>query len=179
MGASLGRLGNLPATLPRSSVAGCGLLLRVTEQSWRSIHNIAAARAVDREFNYNFGSNLGRFGSGRGSNGRGAPVGFIWAEFQLKRSHGDPFHAQNNCLCAASSNSGAPGSQEISPLTSRTALEQCSVSWGSHLSRFCFEQRHGDLFRDQNVPHIELKLFLNSSLFVFSLLSMLFFIVLF
>ena len=53
--------------------------------------NIAAARAVDREFNYNFGSNLGRFGSGRASNGRGAPVGFIWADVLLKRSHGDPF----------------------------------------------------------------------------------------
>ena len=72
--------------------------------------NVAAARAVDREFNYNFGSNLGLLGSRRGSNGPGAPVGFIWAEFQLKRSHGDPFHAQNNCLCATSSNSGAPGS---------------------------------------------------------------------
>ena len=99
-----------------------------------------------------FGSNLGCFGSGRGSNGRGAPVGSICTEFQLKRSHGDPFHAQNNRLCATGSNSGAPGSQEISPLTSRTALEQRSVSWGSHLSGFCFEQSHGDLFRDQNVP---------------------------
>ena len=38
-------------------------------------HNVAAARAVDREFNYNFGSDLGLLGSGRGSNGRGAPVG--------------------------------------------------------------------------------------------------------
>ena len=37
------------------------------------------------EFNYNFGSNLGLFGSGSGVNGRGAPVGFIWAEFQLKQ----------------------------------------------------------------------------------------------
>ena len=45
--------------------------------------------------NSNFGSNLGRFGSGSGSNGRGAPVGFIWADFQLKRSHGDPFRDQN------------------------------------------------------------------------------------
>ena len=52
-------------------------------------------RVVDREFNYNFGSNLGLFGSGRGSNGRGAPVGFIWADFQLKRSHGDPLRDQN------------------------------------------------------------------------------------
>ena len=50
---------------------------------------------AQREFNYKFGSNLGRLGSGRGSNGRGAPVGFIWAEFQLKRSHGDPFRDQN------------------------------------------------------------------------------------
>ena len=33
---------------------------------------------------------LGLFGSGRGSNGRGAPVGFIWAELQLKRSHDNP-----------------------------------------------------------------------------------------
>ena len=61
----------------------------------RHSSNIAAARAVDREFNYNFGSNLGLLGSGGGSNGRGAPVGFIWAEFQLKRSHGDLFRDQN------------------------------------------------------------------------------------
>ena len=47
------------------------------------------------EVNSNFGSNFGRFGSGRGSNGRGAPVGFIWADFQLKRNHGDPFRDQN------------------------------------------------------------------------------------
>ena len=53
--------------------------------------NIAAPRAVDREFNYNCASNLGLWGSRRGSNGRGAPVGFILAEFQLKRSHGDLF----------------------------------------------------------------------------------------
>ena len=139
--------------------------------------NIAAARAVDQEFNYNFGSNLGLLGSGRGSNGRGAPVGFIWAEFQLKRSHGDPFHAQNNRLCATGSNSGAPGSQEIPPLTFRTALEQRSVSWGSHLSVFCHEQSHGDLFRDQNVPHIEFKLFLISSSPVFVLLSSLLFLI--
>ena len=46
------------------------------------------------EFNSNFGSNLSLFGS-RGFNGRGAPTGFIWAEFQLKRSHGDPFREQN------------------------------------------------------------------------------------
>ena len=61
--------------------------------------NIAAARAVDREFNYkNFSSSLGLLGSERGLNRRGAPVGFIWAEFQLKRSHGDPFRSQNNDL---------------------------------------------------------------------------------
>ena len=47
------------------------------------------------EVNSNFGSNLGRFGSGRGSNGRSAPVGFIWADVQLKRSHGDPFRDPN------------------------------------------------------------------------------------
>ena len=51
---------------------------------------------MDREFNYIFLSKLGLFGSGRGSNGRGAPVGFLWAEFQLKRSHGDPFRNQNH-----------------------------------------------------------------------------------
>ena len=72
--------------------------------------NIAAARAVDREFIYNFGSNLCLLGSGRGVNGRAAPVGLIWAEFQLKRSHGDPFHAQSSRLCATGSNSGASGS---------------------------------------------------------------------
>ena len=38
---------------------------------------------------------LARVGSGRGSNGRGAPVGFIWADFQLKRSHGNPFRDHN------------------------------------------------------------------------------------
>ena len=48
------------------------------------------------EVNSNFGSNLGRFGSGRDSNGRGASVGFIWAEFQLKRSHDDPLRDQNH-----------------------------------------------------------------------------------
>ena len=53
-------------------------------------------RAVDREFNYNFGTDLGLLGSRRGLNGRGAPVGFIWADFQLKRSHGDPFRDQNH-----------------------------------------------------------------------------------
>ena len=60
--------------------------------------NIAAAGAVDREFNYDFGSELGLFGSGMGVNGRGAPVGSIWAEFQLKRSHGDPFRNPNHVL---------------------------------------------------------------------------------
>ena len=117
--------------------------------------------------NCNFGSIFGRFGSGRGFNRRGAPIGFVWAEFQLKRSHGDPFHAQNNRLCATGSNSGAPRSQEISLLTSRSALEQRSVSWGPHLSGFCFELSHGDLFRDQHVPHIELNLFLLSSFSLF------------
>ena len=65
---------------------------------WNTKQNIAAARAVDREFNDNFGSNLGLWGSGRGFNGRGAPVGFIWAEFQLKRSHGELFRAPNHGL---------------------------------------------------------------------------------
>ena len=117
------------------------------------------------EFNYDFGANLGLFGSGKGFNGRGVPAGFICTDAQLKWSHGDPFHARNNRLCATGSNSGAPGSQEISPLTSRTALEQRSLPWGSHLSGFCFEQSHGDLFHDQNVPHIELLLLLLSSFF--------------
>ena len=35
-------------------------------------------------------------GSGRDLNGRGTPVGFIWAEFQLKRSHGDPLRDQSH-----------------------------------------------------------------------------------
>ena len=50
------------------------MLAADTKNARAHIYNIAAARAVDREFNYNFGSNLGLFGSGRGSNGRGAPV---------------------------------------------------------------------------------------------------------
>ena len=57
-----------------------------------AVKTIAAARAVDREFNYNFGSNLGLFSSGSDFNGRGAPIGFILAKFQLKRSHSDLFH---------------------------------------------------------------------------------------
>ena len=65
------------------------------------VNNIAAARAVEREFNYNFGSDLGLFGSGSGSNGRGAPVGFIWTDFQLKRSHGDPFRDHNRAFVQA------------------------------------------------------------------------------
>ena len=62
----------------------------------KNTDNIAAARAADREFNYNVSSNLGPLGSERGLNRRGAPVGFIWAEFQLKRSHGEPFRDQNH-----------------------------------------------------------------------------------
>ena len=92
-----------------------------------STPHIAAASAVDREFNYNFGSNLGLLGSGRGSNGRGAPVGFIWAEFQLKRSHGDPLRDQNRAFVQPVSTRELQGA-EMSPLTSRTALEQRSVS---------------------------------------------------
>ena len=42
-------------------------------------------------------------GSGRGLNGRGAPVGSIWAEFQLKRSHGDPFRDRNKWFWETSS----------------------------------------------------------------------------
>ena len=91
------------------------------------------------EFNSNFGSNLGLFGSGRGFNGRGAPVGFICTDFQLRRSHGDPFHASNSRLCATGSNSGAPGSHEISPLTSRTALVSATCCVRAYLlvSRRC------------------------------------------
>ena len=71
-------------SLPALSVAGpcawlrrvCALQLRIARPcAWfrhtdspESRINIAAARAVDREFNYNFCSNLGRLGSGRGSN---------------------------------------------------------------------------------------------------------------
>ena len=71
--------------------------------------NITAARGVDQEFNYNFGSSVGLFGSGRDLNRRGAPIGSMWAEFQLERSHGDPFHASNHDFCANGSYSGAPG----------------------------------------------------------------------
>ena len=61
---------------------------------------------------------------------------------------------------------GSSRGLEISPLTSKTALEQRSVPWGSHLSVFSFEQSHGDVFRDQSVPHVELKLFLRSAFFL-------------
>ena len=81
-----------------------------------------------------------------------------------------PISRPKPCFCATGSNSGDPGSQEISPLKSRTALEQRCVSWGSHLSVFCFEQSHGDLFRDQHVPHIELNLFLASRFRVSSII---------
>ena len=54
------------------------------EINW--FYNIAGARAVDREFHYNFGSNVGPFGSGRRLKGRGAPVGSILAKFQLERN---------------------------------------------------------------------------------------------
>ena len=84
------------------------------------------------EFNYNVGSNLGLFGSRRAFNGRGAPLGCIWAEFQLKRSHGDPFHAQNSRFFATGSNSGAPGAQEISPLTSGRLLNNAACP-GAHI----------------------------------------------
>ena len=39
---------------------------------------------------------MGVLGSGKGLKRRGAPVGFMWAEFQLELSHSDLFHAQNN-----------------------------------------------------------------------------------
>ena len=60
--------------------------------------NIVAARAVDQEFNYIIGSNLGLLGSARDSKGRGAPIGSIYAKFQPKRSHDDPFRGQNHDL---------------------------------------------------------------------------------
>ena len=56
---------------------------------------LAAAGAVDREFNYNFGSNLGPGGSGSGLKRRGVSAKLILAGFGLKRSHGDPFRDQN------------------------------------------------------------------------------------
>ena len=87
--------------------------------------------------NCNFGSNLGRCGSGGregGSNGRGAPVGFIWTEFQLKRSHGDPFRDKNHVYVFLCNRFQLGSSRELGnlPYDSRTALEQRSVSWGSH-----------------------------------------------
>ena len=57
---------------------------------------------TERPRNLYFGSNMAVLGSGRGLNGRGAPIGSIWAEFQLKRSYGDPFRAQNNVFCETS-----------------------------------------------------------------------------
>ena len=39
---------------------------------------------------------MGLLGSGRGLNGRGAPVGSILVELQLKWCHGDPFRDQNH-----------------------------------------------------------------------------------
>ena len=54
-----------------------------------------AAGAVDREFNYNFGSNLGPRGSGSGLNERSVSAKSILAWFGLKRSLGDPFRDQN------------------------------------------------------------------------------------
>ena len=38
----------------------------------------------------------GRFALQEGLRGLGVPVGSIWTEFQLKRSHGDPFRDQNH-----------------------------------------------------------------------------------
>ena len=94
------QVGTLPGKLGHSP-AGAPSPARSDIHHWRVLWpgamlwlNIAAARAVDREFNYSFGSNLGLFSSGRDSNGRGAPVGFVWAEFQLKRSHDRAFRAQ-------------------------------------------------------------------------------------
>ena len=46
--------------------------------------------------NLDFGSNIAVSGSGRNLKRRLAPVGFIWAEFQLKQSHSDPFRCKNN-----------------------------------------------------------------------------------
>ena len=46
--------------------------------------------------NLDFNLNVAVLACGRGLKGRGAPIGFIWAEFQLKRSHGDPFRDQNH-----------------------------------------------------------------------------------
>ena len=53
--------------------------------------------------NLDFGSNLGVLGSGRGSKRRGAPIGSIATEFELKRSHGDPFRDQNHDSATISS----------------------------------------------------------------------------
>ncbi len=61
------------------------------------MNNIAAAGAVDREFGdilgfffRNFGPEMGSRRAGRGFKRFLEAVGFILAEFELKRSHGDP-----------------------------------------------------------------------------------------
>ena len=51
---------------------------------------------TERPRNLDVGSNMAVLGSGRDLNGRGAPVGSIWAEFQLKRDHSDPIRDQNH-----------------------------------------------------------------------------------
>ena len=60
------------------------------------MYNIAAARAVDREFKYNLGSQLATQGSGAAFKRDGVSAKPILAEFQLKRSHSDPVHGQND-----------------------------------------------------------------------------------
>ncbi len=58
------------------------------------VHNIAAAGAVDREFGdisvFYFEPETGSRKAGRGFKRFLEAVGFILAEFELKRNHGDP-----------------------------------------------------------------------------------------
>ena len=74
---------------------------------------------------------------------RGAPVGSIWAEFQLKGSHSDPFHAQYHCFRGTGHESAAPGCSEMSP----SGFWDC-FRITQHVLRlkssFCFQQSHGD-----------------------------------
>ena len=57
---------------------------------------VAPMPPTPRLRNLDFGSKMILLGSGRGSERRGAPVGSMLAEFQLKWSHGDPFRGQNH-----------------------------------------------------------------------------------
>ena len=80
----------------RSTALAATTLLLIENADARPPHLVFVVRLGSSGEMLGFGSDLGWFGSGRGSNGRGAPMGSICTEFQLKRSHGDPFRAQNH-----------------------------------------------------------------------------------